>query len=186
MTSAAQIQPGLGTRDDAELLRETARGDRDAFLTLYDRFSPRLLGVINATLRDSALADDVLQVVMLEIWRSHAVRYSPALGSAEAWLLRLARSRAIDAARRRSRRSAADLDATPEPVARLASEPLSSDSSLARAISSLSEDERQPLLLAFAVGLTREQIATHLNVPVGTVKTRIHRAVGNLRRAIPS
>jgi RNA polymerase sigma-70 factor (ECF subfamily) len=119
---------------------------------------------------------------MWEIWR-RAASYSPALGNAEAWMLMVARSRAIDLLRRDRR--AAELKAE---LARRAREHEASPASAApgrregldacdRALEDLSPEQASVIRLAYLRGLSREQIAEALEIPVGTVKTRIRTGI---------
>lgn len=162
---------------DEDLLKLAATGDRQAFLTIYDRYSPRVLGLLVKLLRDRTEAQDVLQDVMWEIWRK-ADRYNPALGAAASWILMTARSRAIDAARRskrwdRTRALADDAGARVDSPPGLA--PRSDE--LARMLDALPDEQRTAVHLAFVQGLTRAQIADITGAPIGTVKTRIALAI---------
>lgn len=143
-----------------------------------------MLGLIMRVTRDKHAAEDVLQKCMLEVWTRHAQRYQPALGSVESWLLRLARSRAIDHTRSSSRHPFASIDETLDhdraaPAAGGLDH--AQRSALDAALSQLPEEERRPVVLAYLHGLSREQIAEHVGVPVGTVKTRIRRGIHRLR-----
>jgi RNA polymerase sigma-70 factor (ECF subfamily) len=167
---------------DEDLLKLSAAGDRQAFLTIYDRYSPRVLGLLVKLLRDRTEAEDVLQDVMWELWRK-ADRYNPALGTAAAWILMTARSRAIDAARRakrweRSRSLARDAasrtDSPPAPPRQ---------DELSRLLDTLPEEQRTAVHLAFVRGFTRAEIAQITGAPIGTVKTRIALAVRRMSEA---
>lgn len=170
-------------------MRQVASGDQSAYLALYQRYAPRLLGLIVSVLRDRNLAEDVLQKVMLEVWERHAARYQPVLGSVEGWLLRLAKSRAIDAVRASERRKSVPIEEI-SPQAARASATSSTGleenerKALQAAIAGLPEEERQPIVLAYIHGMSREEIAEQCKVPVGTVKTRIRRATSRLREVL--
>lgn len=175
------------TLRDEDLIGRVAAGDRDAFLALYDRYAPRMLGLILTVVRDRAAADDVLQKVMLEVWQRHAARFQPALGAVDSWLLRLAKSRAIDLVRSSGISRVVSLDElAPESLMESISTELPDveREALAAAINMLPGDERVVVILAYFQGLTREEIADHSGVPVGTVKTRIRRAMGRLRELL--
>lgn len=173
---------------DEALVAAVAARDREAFLALYDRYAPRMLGLILTVVRDRDAADDVLQRAMLEVWERHAGRYQAVLGSVEGWLLRLARSRAIDQVRSSGRRRAVDVDEMRESLADTSASARGLDESerraLLKAVRDLPEDERVPVTLAYMHGLTREEIAGQMGVPVGTVKTRIRRGVLRLRESM--
>lgn len=193
------VSPGAEP-DDVSLMARVAAGDAVAFALLHARYAPRVLGLIVSVLRDASESEDVLQQVMLEVWQRHAARYQPALGPVDGWLLRLARSRAIDRVRSlergrltpeeargviASRSSTAELGVGAagqiEPRGGRAS---TTGLDAAMALESLPDDERVPIRLAFLGGCSREQIAAHVGVPVGTVKTRIRRGLGRLREVI--
>jgi RNA polymerase sigma-70 factor (ECF subfamily) len=176
----------LPTSDQSLLLR-TGEGDRDAFLELYDRYAARMLGVIVGVLHDRHAGEDVLQRVMLEVWRKYAARYDPALGGVDTWLFRLARSRAIDELRSAQRRRFTPSDRVEETTddreQQMDGAPRDTGGAarIARAIGFLPDEERVPIELAYVQGLSREQIALHCSVPVGTIKTRIRRGLMKLQ-----
>lgn len=165
-----------------------ASQDRAAFQELHGRYAPRMFGLILTVVRDRTLAEDVLQNVLLEIWNRHAARYVPALGKADGWLLRLANSRAIDAVRsvRRSREISHEESALPSRPADAggAGGGAAEQATIRAAISGLPEEERVPVVLAYVKGYSREEIAAHCSVPVGTVKTRIRRGLARLRESM--
>jgi RNA polymerase sigma-70 factor (ECF subfamily) len=176
------------TQSDAGLLQQVALHDRDAFLELYDRFSARLLGLIVKVTRNRTQAEDVLQLVMLEIWQRHAARYNPVFGPVDSWLLRLARCRAIDSVRSSMGHRALSAETTPEVAeAWVPAEETDTEvrRALAVAVAKLPEEERVPLMLAYVQGLSREEIAAQCGLPVGTVKTRLRRGIQRLRDSIP-
>jgi RNA polymerase sigma-70 factor (ECF subfamily) len=183
-----------------ELLRRIAQRDQGAMVRLYDAFAPRMLGLISMVVKDRNAAQDVLQDVMINVWQTAAARFNPALGSAESWLLMVARSRAIDHARRTTRQARIGASGQEEAIERstavapgfaperaaggASGEGASRLSALRSGLDGLTPEEREPVMLAYAQGMSREQIAAHLGVPVGTVKTRIHRAIGRLRESL--
>lgn len=188
------------TVTDEDLVRRIAEGDQDAFLMLYDRFAPRVYGLIikimggpgaRGSRGAGSEADDVLQEVMWEAW-SRASRYDPSLGSVTNWLLLMARSRTIDAIRKRR----AHADAVDERAQRQndlaraaaldpAATPDFANHRLRAALNELPPEQRAVITLAFLRGLTREEIAASLNIPVGTVKTRIRLGVKRLTETQP-
>jgi RNA polymerase sigma-70 factor, ECF subfamily len=171
--------PGL---DD--LLAAVARGDEGAYDAVYDLTSGWVLGVARRVLRDPALAEEVMQEVMLEVWRL-ASRFDPARGSGTSWLMTLAHRRAVD--RVRSERSHAsrelraataviDYDDVTETVeASLEAERVQ------RCLSSLTSLQRECVRLAYYGGYTYAEVAELLGVPTGTVKTRMRDGLIRLR-----
>lgn len=168
---------------DAALLARVAARDAQAMAEIYDRYAPRLYGLIVSLIRDRTSAADVLQEVMVSLWQSAAARYDAALGSAESWMLMLARARAVDHLRR-LRRGGGGMGGAPAwagPDDAVAGLPMRDGAELARGLGRLPRDEQEPIMLAYAHGMSREEIARQLDMPVGTVKTRIRRGLDRLR-----
>jgi RNA polymerase sigma-70 factor, ECF subfamily len=174
---------------DMQLMNRLAAGDRDAISELYDRHAARVYSLAHRILRNGTDAEDVVQEVFSQAWRT-AASYRAERGSVTAWLLVMARSRAID--RIRSRRvSDQALDESEYQV--LASgEPPVADELIAReranyvrsALTQLPDDQRRAVELAYFEGLSQSEIAAKLKTPLGTVKTRIRTALATLRRSM--
>ena len=170
-------------RVDLELLERIAMRDSSAVAALYDRHSRTLYSLIHHILRDSGEAEDVLQEVFLRVWEK-AATYDPALGSPTAWLVRIARNRAID--RVRSRRSRPVTESTddrvderpfeppaPTPDPERAARECEQQQALTGALSQLAPEQRVLIEQAFFMGYTQSELATRFSLPLGTVKTRI-------------
>ncbi|QNP62438.1 sigma-70 family RNA polymerase sigma factor [Streptomyces genisteinicus] len=178
--------PAAAGPDLEQLLVLVARGDQDAFSTVYDSVSGSVLGLVRTVLRDPAQSEEVAQEVLIEVWRS-AARYQPARGSAMTWIMTLAHRRAVDrvrsaqAATDRERRAAL-LERTPaydevteQVEARLEHE------QVRRCLRGLTELQRQSVTLAYYRGLAYREVAELLSVPLGTVKTRLRDGLIRLR-----
>lgn len=166
---------------DSVLIERVAGGDRVAFAALYDRYAPRLLGLVVKILGIRGEAEDVLQETFLQVWSS-AGRFDPTRSPPDVWLLLLARSRALDRLRRRVAATGpagtdpCAADAPPAEAARR------DEAGRARsAVAGLPADQRLAVELAFFQGLTHEQIAAKVGAPLGTVKTRIRLGLTRLR-----
>lgn len=166
------------------LLQASAAGDQQAFSKLYDLIAAPAFGLISRVVRDPAISEEVAQEAMLEIWRS-ASRYSPDRGSARSWMLTIAHRRAVDrvrneqAGRNRNDR-VGRLDAAGQPWA--ANSPDAVDGLAMRsAVALLSPLQRESIDLAYYGGHTCSEIASMLDVPLGTVKTRIRDGLTRLR-----
>lgn len=166
---------------DHELIGRVAARDREAFAALYDRLSGRVYGLILKVLRNRTDAEDVLQEAFLQVW-NQADRFDPGRAAADVWVLLIARSRAVDRLRRRIVTTSNDL---PDPaVLQEPSDELTRGETAAlvgSALQVLTSEQQQPIRLAFFQGLTHEQIAERLQIPLGTVKTRIRLGMARLR-----
>ena len=171
---------------DAELIRAVARGDRPALAALYDRFSPILMAVATRVLGDRREAEDLLHDVFLEVWRQ-ASDYDVARGSVRAWMLVRLRSRAID--RRKAAGYTRVVALEPEHLER--HEAGAEDPSFGpdrtrvrRALAELPEEQRTVLELGYFEGLSSSEIATRIDAPIGTVKSRVAAALARLRAGL--
>jgi RNA polymerase sigma-70 factor (ECF subfamily) len=173
---------------DLRLVGRLASGDVDAAAELYDRHSGKVLGLARRILRDDGDAEDVVQEVFSQAWRT-ATRYAAGRGTVAGWLLMIARARAID--RLRARRARPDF--TAEPLVEVPSEtvPLTDQlvaaeqaARVREALTSLPPEQRIALELAYFEGLTQSEIAERLTTPLGTVKTRMRAALAALRRSL--
>jgi RNA polymerase sigma-70 factor, ECF subfamily len=177
---------------DVDLMTGVGRGDVAAAGALYGRYATTLLGVALRVLRQREEAEDVVHDVFVVV-RDRAVSYVAERGPVGAWLVTLARNLSIDRLRRRERHSL--LDRCLAPVAdggpvRNAPDPESlaigadERDRVLRALSRLPTHQRTMLELTYFVGLSHPQIAAHENVPLGTIKSRVFRALLALREAL--
>lgn len=167
---------------DAELLRRIASArDAESFAEFYDRFAARVYGLLLTLLRNRTDADDVLQQTFLQIW-TQAERFDPARSIPEGWALMLARSRALDRLRKRPTTSDAalpEMGTAEDPSSNLQRD--ETVGAVRQGLALLPRDQRQVIALAFFEGFTHEQIAAALELPLGTVKTRIRLGIIRLR-----
>lgn len=174
---------------DLHLVGRLASGDVDAAAELYDRHAGKVLGLARRILRNDSDAEDVVQEVFSQAWRT-ATRYTAGRGTVAGWLLMIARTRAIDRLRARRARPDATADALVDLVPSDAvplTDQLVADEQAARvreALTSLPPDQRTALELAYFEGLTQSEIAERLTTPLGTVKTRMRTALAVLRRSL--
>jgi RNA polymerase sigma-70 factor (ECF subfamily) len=171
------------SQDDATLLALVRRGDEHAMASIYDRYSKIVYSVALRVLRDPASAEDVLQEVFLQVWRSPE-RFVAIRGSLGGWLTVVTRNRSIDALRRKKPSDTID-DLSLASQYDLASEAeRNTMAEKARAvIYRLPPEQRKTLEMAFFDGLTHSEIAEMTGDPLGTVKTRIRSALTTLRKA---
>jgi RNA polymerase sigma-70 factor (ECF subfamily) len=173
-----------GDGDLDRLLAEVARGEHGAFDLVYNQLSGPITGVVRTVMKAPAQAEEVVQEVLLEIWRT-AVRYDASKGTATAWALTIARRRAIDRIRANEARSARELRiaagaAARDQVGDSVEETLDREM-VVRALEKLSEPQRKAVTLAFYGRHTYPEVAGILGIPLGTAKTRIRDGLIRLR-----
>ena len=172
----------------SDLLGRVALRDREAFGSLYDQYAPLVFKLVLRMMRDRAEAEDLLQDVFLQVWRT-APSYDSRRGHPSAWLVTIARSRAIDRLRsaeyRRRRHETPDVEKV-EGAADLRHEVSLRESAAAvrDAVASLPEEQRRAIELAYFDGLTQSEVAQKLREPLGTVKTRIRLGMLKLREML--
>ncbi len=180
-------QGGVSSAPDlADLLRACGRGDQPAFARLYDATASRVVGLAVRVVRDPAQAEEVAQEAFLEIWRTSG-RFDPAKGSPLGWMLTIVHRKAVD--RVRSAEASTRRDTTyhqrNQPVEHDSTAEAATASLEARrvrgALQSLTPVQREALELAYFGGYTHTEVATMLELPVGTAKTRIRDGLIRLR-----
>lgn len=159
------------------------RRDRDAFAKLFDHFAPRLKSYLMRAGAPPGAAEDFAQDAMLTVWRK-ADLFDPGRASAATWVYTIARNRRLDVLRRETRAACLpDLDPAPDPPER-PDEVLSHVEEarrLTEAMRQLSADQVEVLRMAFFEGSAHSEIAKALGLPLGTVKSRIRKAMIKLR-----
>jgi RNA polymerase sigma-70 factor (ECF subfamily) len=170
--------------DDAELLEAVASQDQRAMAALFDKYSRLVYSISLRVLREPDLAEDVMQEVLLQVWRQPGGFVSQR-GSLGAWLAVVARNRSIDVIRRRARLTPLEDMVLPEPrnLQRAVEENHLMDQ-VRVAVHTLPEEQQAPLHMAYFEGLTHTEISERTGTPLGTVKTRIRSALIAVRRAL--
>ena len=202
----SDIDPDLSARRDActakvpvpadstiavHLIQRVANQDRAAFSQLYERFSTLVFTLAMRMLKARSDAEDLLQEVFVQVWRQ-ARGYSAERGSPEAWIINIARSRAIDKSRA-IRRIENSFLLTDDPVRAESSDSAESSRAASEsrltmntALANLPDTLRRVLELAYFDGLTQTEIAQRLAEPLGTVKTRMRSGIQRLREIVSS
>lgn len=169
-----------------DLLEQVARGDETAFTDLFHRVSGPVHGLVRRVLRDPAQSEEVTQEVLVNVWRT-AARFDPARGSAMAWILTMAHRRAVDRVRSeqsatdRARRLAGRETTTAFDEVAEAVEIRLEREAVRRCLGSLTELQRASIELAYYHGHSYREVAELLDVPLGTVKTRMRDGLIRLR-----
>lgn len=183
--ASGEPMPVSDADDLADLLERVARArDRDAFARLFDHFAPRLKAVAMREGADEALAEDLVQDVMLTVWRQ-AATFDRSRAGAATWLFTVMRNRRIDLFRRGrfvdygldELPDRPSPDPGPEEEAGLA---IDADALGAR-LAHLPAEQREVLEKAYFEEKTHSEIAAELGLPLGTVKSRIRLALARLR-----
>ncbi|MFF7330360.1 sigma-70 family RNA polymerase sigma factor [Streptomyces sp. NPDC090306] len=172
--------------DLEELVGLVARGDQDAFASVYDTVAGPVLGIVRSVLRDRAQSEEVTQEVLVEVWRT-AARFRSDRGSAMNWILTLGHRRAVDRVRSveasaAREHKAALLDRSPEydEVTEQVEAQFEREQ-VRRCLRTLTDLQRQSVTLAYYRGLTYREVAELLALPLGTVKTRLRDGLIRLR-----
>ncbi|MFN8470688.1 MAG: sigma-70 family RNA polymerase sigma factor [Anaerolineae bacterium] len=165
---------------DEELVARCAKGEREALAALYDRYATPVYSLVNRMLGGGMTAEEVAQDTFVLLWR-RADQFAPERGRVLSWLLTIARNRAIDELRRRQ--TGPD---EVELVDAAGGYPGLEDLSLQRiqmrrALAQLPDAQRQALELAYYGGMTQQEVAEHLGLPLGTIKTRMRMGLQRLR-----
>lgn len=177
---AATIEVVYEALTDGELIERIAEHDRDAFDEVYRRYARAVLGLAVRRLGDRGRAEDVTQETFAAVWRS-AARYDPGKGPGAPWLYTIARNAIVDGHRRapeppvEARDVVSDTDGPPEQA-----EAAWSAFRVHRALETLPEHERKVIELAYWSGLSQSEISDFLNVPLGTVKTRVRTGLARM------
>lgn len=175
--------------DLTRLLQSITRKDEAALRALYEATSAKLHGLARAMLGNAADAEEVVCDAYVQAWQS-AARFDPERGSVLGWLLMICRSRALDLLRQRRARAAAEglaslsseEDSVPGPEALLRQ--VQSGTGIHRALGELSPLRRQLVALAFLRGMSHQEIAQATQLPIGTVKSHLRRALLSMRAVL--
>ena len=177
-------QPPSSQFPEQELVALLQRRDDKAFSYLYDQYAGALFGVILGIIHEPQQARDLLQETFVKIW-SHLDRYDPARGRLFTWMLNIARNGAIDELRSRRHQEEQQIRSLDSNV-NLDKSSLSVSQrvdhiGLRAVLEGLGEEQRKIIDLAYFQGYTQQEIASKLDMPLGTVKTRVRKALIQLR-----
>jgi len=181
-----ELSGGPDNRALADYLRRAAAGDRAGFGVLYQLTAARMWSVIRRVVVFRQPAEDVLQETYLTIWRK-AHLFDPAAGEALGWMTTIARHRAIEWLRQpgnaTQRPSSTDSSTGAEAVA-----PGETEQSVlfAQLLDKLSREQRESLFLVYFYGMTQEEVSSALDVPLGTIKSRVRRGLIALKDLLDS
>jgi RNA polymerase sigma-70 factor, ECF subfamily len=173
---------------DAALIARLIQRDETALAALYDRYAGMLSSVLNRILRDTQAAEEILQDIFFQLWRT-ASQFDASRGSLPAWLAVIARNRAISRLRQHNPAAGEEL-AEGIAVSTLNIETAAAQQQLmgrvVDALEKLPQEQRAAVELAYFEGMTHSEIAKRTGDPLGTVKTRLRSAVETLKRTLHS
>jgi RNA polymerase sigma-70 factor (ECF subfamily) len=187
--------PAEGQRADdakrwAALIEAVANRDHAAFATLFEHFAPRVKTFMRRSGASDASADELAQETLLAVWRK-APLFDPSSAGAAPWIFTIARNLRIDALRREQRGSSHEtseveaefqVDESPQPDSRLAS--AQSETQVRAALAELSDEQMRVIELSFYEEKAHGEIAQTLQIPLGTVKSRLRLAMKRLRNLL--
>ncbi len=172
-----------------QLIERICASDENALATLFDLFADRVYSIAVSIIHSSALAEEICSDVFMQVWMK-ADGFDPTRGSAKAWIFTIARSRSLDCLRReaRHRHEQAHTDTglgaytahhTQETFDH--AEKATAASAVRQSLQALNSGQQQVIRLAFFKGLSHQEIADRLSLPLGTVKSHCRRGIGRMR-----
>lgn len=174
------------TSVEEDILDSLARNDKGVIELIYNNYGPMLMNVIFRVLKDEALAQDVFQEVIIKIWRKGHY-YNANKGSLYTWLVSVCKNAAIDKTRSRVYKQKQQTHGS-ETIASVGEEMKTElhteHEYLYELVKQLPENQKLLVDMAFFQGYTHEEIAKKLDMPLGTVKTRIRTAIKQLRKVL--
>lgn len=172
---------------EEELVYLLKNKDQNAFAYLYDNYSAVLFGVICKMLSDKELAEDVLQEAFVKIWNNFP-GYDSSKGRLFTWMLNITRNLTIDTVRSKSFRNKSKIRHDENAVSNVSDKSNSSESfdalGIRKHLTLLKNDQKEIIELAYFRGFTQDEISKKLNIPLGSVKTKMRSAIIELRRVL--
>ena len=176
----------MHTQSDESLYHEMRSGDELALEALYEKYERLLFSFAHRFMNNDRLSEEVIQEVWMKIWNGR-VDFNTDKGKFSSWILTITRNAALDCLRREKRQPTIEVEERDggfdEPVERTVIE-RETASEVRDAVSELKPDQQELIELVYFKGLTQQQISDQLNLPLGTVKTRIRSAIQSLRKII--
>ncbi len=175
---------GNQTQNIDYLVTAIRGGDQQAFATLYDNYSASLFGVVRQIVKSEAIAEDVMQDAFVNIWKKFQT-FDPAKGSIFTWMLNISRNKAIDSLRKTKRKGEVEIhdDVSNVGIKDDRSTQLNENTIGVRAMMQKLPPEQQVILdYLYFQGYTQQEVSDELDVPLGTVKSRVRIAMRELRK----
>ena len=178
--------------EDEQIITLIANGEKDGLEVFYNRYASSVFSLARYMLKESTLAEEVTQDIFLNLWLK-ASSYSPQRGKPRAWFMSIAHHRIIDVIRARKRSAQSTNQVAHELLDLHPSRQIGTEEQAHRnldreyvisLLEDLPEEQREVIVLAYFEGYSQSEIATKLNQPLGTVKTRVRLAMQKLRAAL--
>lgn len=177
--------------DDVQLMQQIRQKDPDALEKLYDRYEQMVYSFAYRIVKDSMAAEEVMQELFMRIWKNPE-QYDSAKGKLSTWMFTVTRNIAIDQLRKKNTRPPQQ-SADAEELQQLRDtgamtedmvEMLLAGEQVREALQELSRDQQQVMDLIYYQGLTQQEVAYHVAVPLGTVKSRVRLAMKQLQKRL--
>jgi RNA polymerase sigma-70 factor (ECF subfamily) len=189
LQSFVNVTTGMDARaSDAALIQRIVERDESALAVLYDRYAGMLSSVLNRILHDTQAAEEILQDIFYQLWRT-AANFDATRGSLPGWLMVIARNRAISRLRRHNPAGGDELEENTVVMQSNLESNVAQTQMIGKvkgALEKLPQEQRAAIELAYFEGLTHTEIAAKTGDPLGTVKTRLRTAVETLKKNLNS
>ncbi len=173
--------------NEDELVHLLQSRDKSAFEYLYDNYSAALFGIIFKMLENRELAEDVLQEAFVKIWKNFS-NYDSGKGRLFTWMLNITRNLTIDTIRSKGYKKQAKIQSSENAVDNISTNTNTAASfdaiGIRKHLTLLKNDQKQIIDLAYFGGFTQDEISKQLDIPLGTVKTRMRTAIIELRKIL--
>lgn len=177
--------PNQATYTEEQLVFGLQQRDQQAFSYLYDHYAPALNAIIYRMVDDKELSEDILQEAFVKIWNNFN-SYNKTKGRLFTWMLNLTRNLAIDTLRSKSYKKQAKISGDENAVSNIKDANTGIEKfdsvGLAKQLANLKPDQKTIIGLAYFNGYTQDEISKQLNIPLGTVKTKMRSAILELRK----
>ncbi len=188
LTMAEQVRNQSAPDHLAELLSRVAQSrDRGAFAELFDHFAPRVKAFMMRKGSNAEQAEDLVQETMLAVW-SKSQMYVNERGSVATWIFTIARNLRIDKLRRDKAQLYQDIEDFDAPDGKIGADEAmgrsQEDNYVNKALAQIPADQRELLILSYVEDVTQSEIALKLNLPLGTVKSRMRLGYQRLRKIL--
>lgn len=166
------------------LIQQMQAGDRAAFATMYDQYAGALFGIVSKIIKDEAIAEDVLQDAFIKIWKN-ILRFDASKGSFFTWMLNISRNTAIDKLRKLKNEGKYEIQTADNIVDIAVGNQINQNINqigLKEMVNKLAPEHRLMVEYIYFNGYTHQEVSEELGIPLGTVKTRIRKALIDLRK----